>query len=111
MRKFSRLGILCAAVLAAVIGLQKVEPVKAEEETKIVDGVYIGNVNVSGLTESQAQSAVDEYVAGLMNTTFTLKGETGSIEMTAEDMGVAADSDAAVQEALGVGHAGSLVNR
>ena len=111
MRKFSRLGILCAAVLAAVIGLQKVEPVKAEEETKIVDGVYIGNVNVSGLTESQAQSAVDEYVAGLMNTTITLKGETGSIEMTAEDRGVAADSDAAGQEALGVGHAGSLVNR
>ena len=46
-----------------------------------------------------------------MDTTFTLKGETGSIQMTAEDMGVTADADTAVQEALAVGHAGSLINR
>ncbi len=31
--------------------------------------------------------------------------------MTAEDMGVTADADTAVQEALAVGHAGSLINR
>ena len=33
-----------------------------------------------------------------MDTTFTLKGETGSIQMTAEDMGVTADADTAVGE-------------
>ena len=111
MKRFSRLGILFVAAIAAIVVLQNNAPVKAAEEKRIVDGVYIGNVNVSGMTEKQAQSAVDEYVAGLMNTMFTLKGETGSIEMTAEDMGVAADADSAVQEALAVGHAGSLVNR
>lgn len=63
------------------------------------------------MTENQAISAVEEYVDGLMDTTFTLKGETGSIQMTAEDMGVTADADTAVQEAMAVGHAGSLINR
>lgn len=63
------------------------------------------------MTENQAISAVEEYVDGLMDTTFTLRGETGSIQMTAEDMGVTADADTAVQEALAVGHAGSLINR
>ena len=95
-----------------VVGLgSHTQAAMAAEETTIENGISIGNVNVGGMTENQAISAVEEYVDGLMDTTFTLKGETGSIQMTAEDMGVTADADTAVQEALAVGHAGSLINR
>lgn len=110
MKTITKLGILAAAVVAAGTVFY-VQPVMAREETTIEDGIYIGNVDVGGMTESQAESAVEEYVQGLLNTTFTLKGETGTIEMTAKDMGVTADADAAVQEAAAVGHAGSLINR
>lgn len=95
-----------------VVGLgSHTQAAMAAEETTIENGISIGNVNVGGMTENQAISAVEEYVDGLVDTTFTLKGETGSIQMTAEDMGVTADADTAVQEALAVGHAGSLINR
>lgn len=110
MKTITKLGILAAAVVAAGTVFYA-QPVMAREETTIEDGIYIGNVDVGGMTESQAESAVEEYVQGLLNTTFTLKGETGTIEMTAKDMGVTADADAAVQEAAAVGHAGSLINR
>ena len=108
MKKITKLG-MAAAVLFCVVGLgSHTQAVMAAEETTIENGISIGNVNVGGMTENQAISAVEEYVDGLMDTTFTLKGETGSIQMTAEDMGVTADADTAVQEALAVGHAGSL---
>ena len=91
--------------------MTNIHPVKAAEDVTIADGVYIGNVNVSSMTEKQAQSAVEEYVAGLMDTTFTLKGESGSVSMTAQDMGVSADVNTAVTEAVALGRAGSLINR
>lgn len=111
MKKITKLG-MAAAALFCVMGFGfHTQAAMAAEETTIENGISIGNVNVGGMTEEQAVSAVEEYVAGLMDTTFTLKGETGSIQMTAEDMGVTADTDTAVQEAMAVGHAGSLINR
>lgn len=111
MKKITKLG-MAAAALFCVMGFGfHTQAAMAAEETTIENGISIGNVNVGGMTENQAISAVEEYVDGLMDTTFTLKGETGSIQMTAEDMGVTADTDTAVQEAMAVGHAGSLINR
>lgn len=110
MKNLKRLGVLLTAV-GAICLLAGTQPVKATEDAAIAEGVYIGNVNVSGMTQTQAQSAVEEYVAGLMDTTFTLKGESGSVSMTAQDMGVTADVNTAVTEAIAVGRAGSLINR
>ena len=110
MKKITKLGIIAAAFVC-VVGIGTHPQTMAAEEATIENGVCIGNVNVGGMTENQAISAIEEYVDGLMDTTFTLKGETGSMQMTAEDMGVTADADSAVQEAMAVGHAGSLINR
>lgn len=110
MKNLKRLGVLLTAV-GAICLMTNIHPVKAAEDVTIADGVYIGNVNVSSMTEKQAQSAVEEYVAGLMDTTFTLKGESGSVSMTAQDMGVSADVNTAVTEAVALGRAGSLINR
>ena len=85
MKKITKLG-MAAAVLFCVVGLgSHTQAAMAAEETTIENGISIGNVNVGGMTENQAISAVEEYVDGLMDTTFTLRGETGSIQMTAED--------------------------
>ena len=106
MKNLKRLGVLLTAA-GAICLMTNIHPVKAAEDVTIADGVYIGNVNVGGMTGKQAQSAVEEYVAGLMDTTFTLKGESGSVSMTAQDMGVSADVNTAVTEAVAVGRAGS----
>ena len=111
MKKLGRAVVLLAAVVSAVCIFSGTSEVIAKDEQLIEEGVYIGNVNVGGMTEEQARSAVEEYVSGLLTTSFTLKGETGSLEMTAEDMGVTADALAAASEAVQIGHAGNLINR
>lgn len=102
------------AVIAGVIGIGLFTGycgVKAEEVQTIEKGVYIGSIDVGGMTEEDAKSAVDSYVDGIMNTTFSLAGSNGNIEATAQSMGVSADSEAAVEEAMAIGHTGSLINR
>ena len=71
MKKITKLG-MAAAVLFCVVGLgSHTQAAMAAEETTIENGISIGNVNVGGMTENQAISAVEEYVDGLMDTTFT----------------------------------------
>ncbi len=70
MKKITKLG-MAAAVLFCVVGLgSHTQAAMAAEETTIENGISIGNVNVGGMTENQAISAVEEYVDGLMDTTF-----------------------------------------
>lgn len=102
------------AVFAGVMGIALFtgfNGVKAEDAETIENGVYIGGIDVGGMTASEAKDAVNSYVNSIMDTTFTLSGSAGSIEATAQSMGVSADSDVAVEEALTVGHTGSLINR
>lgn len=69
MKKITKLG-MAAAVLFCVVGLgSHTQAVMAAEEITIENGISIGNVNVGGMTENQAISAVEEYVDGLMDTT------------------------------------------
>ena len=111
MKRLKTLGILAGVGLCAAVVFAGGSKVRAAEDSVIADGVFIGNVDVSGMNEEEAHAAVDSYVESLLDTTFTLSGENGSIEMTAADMKVAADADTAVSMAMNVGRAGSLINR
>lgn len=80
-------------------------------DSTIAQGVYVGRVDVSGLTEQQARATLEEYVESMMNTTYTLQGPSGSISMTGADMGITLDAEAAAAKAMTVAHSGNLVNR
>lgn len=116
MKKLNKI-ILMAGLLLAVgiffsrIGKVEVQAAETEDDLCIADGVYIGSVSVGGMTEDAAESAMEEYLLGMMDTTFTLKGAQGSFQVTAKDMGVSMDTEAMVREALTVAHSGSLTNR
>lgn len=80
-------------------------------DDKIANGVYIGSVDVSGMTKEDAKAAVEDYVTTLMDTQFVLQGPDGSMKVTAEDMGVYVDTRQAVDRAMAVAHSGNLVRR
>ena len=111
MKKCRKILVALCLVVFAALTTVGVYRVKAETSDTILDGVYVGGVNVGGMTKEEAKEAIDAYVDDIMQTTFTLTGESGSIEVTAEDMGVTSDTDAAIEEALGVGRTGNLVSR
>lgn len=111
MRISKRVKFLLGILFFAVTSMVLPEAAMAGTEDVIVDGVYIGNVSVGQMTEDEARAAVEEYVNGLMDTTFTLSGENGSIAMTAADMGIYTDIDSAVVDAKRAGKAGNLIKR
>ena len=96
-------------VAAGSVGTAEASSKKSEQTIK--DGVCIGSIDVGGMTEKEARSAVNDYVDSLNDTEFSLKGANGSIKATAQDMSITADTEAAVTEALEVGNTGSLINR
>ena len=110
-KKAMLLGAMAFVIIAAgSVGTAQASTKKQEAQT-IKDGVCIGSVNVGGMTKDEAKTAVDDYVSSVSDTVFSLKGANGSIDATAADMSVTADTESAVDEALAVGNTGSLINR
>ena len=95
---------------ALVSGLNMVH-VKADSKETIAKGVYIGSVDVGGMTKQEAHDAVDAYVDRLMQTNFSLMGPIGYMNMTAEEMGITTDVDTAVEEANAIAKYGDLISR
>lgn len=113
MKNIKRLltGIGVAALgFSLVSGLSMVN-VKADSKETIAKGVYIGSVDVGGLTKQEAHDAVDAYVDRLMQTNFSLMGPIGYMNITAEEMGITTDVDTVVEEANAIAKYGDLISR
>ena len=113
MKNIKRLltGIGMTAVgLCLVAGMNHMS-VKADSKETIAKGVYIGSVDVGGMTKQEAHDAVDAYMDSLMATNFLLKSEVGQMNITAQEMKLTADVDAVVEEAYGIARYGDLISR
>ena len=93
-----------------VSGLDMVH-VKADSKETIATGVYIGSVDVGGMTKQEAHDAVDAYMDSLMQTNFSLMGPIGYMNITAEEMGITTDVDTVVEEANAIAKYGDLISR
>ena len=62
-----------------------------EQNVTVDEGVYIGGINVGGLTAEKATDAVNAYVEALKEQTITLVGPNGNLELTLGDMGLTAN--------------------
>jgi vancomycin resistance protein YoaR len=113
MRNFRKFLCTFAAVLsAAAVFAAADEAYAAEtEENTIAEGVFIGSVDVGGMTEKEARNAIEAYVGSLSDLTFTLIGPNGSMEVTAGEMGLNVDASDAIDEALTIAQGGNLINR
>uniref|UniRef100_UPI004055A8F5 VanW family protein n=1 Tax=Agathobacter sp. TaxID=2021311 RepID=UPI004055A8F5 len=113
MKKVKHLLIVLSMVLAGTFLLTGENVFKAEktDEVFIEEGVYIGGVSVGGMNTDEAAAAVEAYLETLKEKTLTLQGPNGSMELSFEDMGYSANTQAAVQEAAAVGNSGSLISR
>ena len=113
MKNIKRLltGIGVAALgFSLVSGLSMVH-VKADSKETIATGVYIGSVDVGGMTKQEAHDAVDAYMDSLMQTNFSLMGPIGYMNITAEEMGITTDVDTVVEEANAIAKYGDLISR
>lgn len=111
--KKSRYLILAAAVLTAGASVFPVKSVTAAEESGevISRGVYIGEVDVSGMTADEAKQAVEEDMDTVKSTSITLKVDDATAVVNAGEFGLSWKNTDVVDEALGLGKSGNIVKR
>lgn len=86
------------AVMAA--GLIFMTPISARAESVIPAGVYVGGLNLEGMTETEAEKAVQGYVETKMNQVVTLDVNGTQAEVRAENLGLSWGNPNAVSKAL-----------
>lgn len=113
MKKFRGLAVALIVAAASVFLFTNDNLFKADvtEDAVIEEGVFIGGIDVSGMTSQEATDAVNMYVENLKNMKITLVGPKANMEMTLGEMGLTAETGVAVQEAVAVGKYGNLISR
>lgn len=113
MKKIKFLAMAALVIAAGAFILTNEEAVKADvsQDTVIKDGVFIGGIDVSGMTAEEATTAVDTYVAGLQEQWITLVGPKASLKYQLKDLVLSAKTSVAVQEAVAIGNTGNMLKR
>lgn len=100
------------AVVFAVALLWNVEVQAAGTFDTIEKGVYIGDIDVSGMTTIEAEEAVDAYVDGLKTKEVTWNAlNNNTVTVTAGDLGIKWQNREVIDEAGQLGKAGNIVQR
>ncbi|MBP5198303.1 MAG: VanW family protein [Lachnospiraceae bacterium] len=87
-------------------------PVKAATADTIPDGVYAGEISLSGMTEDEAKTAISEYVDSLRERQITfLAAGDHAVTVTAEELGIGWANAEIVKEAAGLGKEGNVIAR
>lgn len=113
-RNLILLGIVLLAAVILVGGTEMFfrRAVKKHDDGRILEGVHIGNVDVSGMTEEEARKKVESAIEKYSAEKFFFELETGdTIEATLEELGFHAKKvKSAVSAAKKYGKTGNAVD-
>ena len=107
MVTMKKLSVMVSTALAAAVFF--VMPAQAEEE-KIVTGIYAQDIDLSGLTETEAKAAIEDYVATFGDAQITLHApEEGEFTASAADFGLKWGNHEILDEAVSFGRDGDVL--
>ena len=108
-RKEKLLSGLCAVT---AIYLVAVMPVEAKDKDHIENGVYLEEINASGMSKEEAIDAVNETVEQRLSKTITLIGVGNSeVPVQVSELGLVWTNPGIVTEAVSLGKSGNIVKR
>ncbi len=113
MKKSKILVLVAIAFVAGMFFLTGGATVKADipKDTLIQEGVYIGGINVGGMTADEATAAVEAYVAKVEEQWIVLSGPKNVLRYQWSDLGFSAKTSEAVQKAVSIGNTGNMIKR
>ncbi|MCR4589571.1 MAG: VanW family protein [Lachnospiraceae bacterium] len=104
--------IIHTLVIMTFLSLISAIPVAAADGTLIKEGVYAGKVDLSGMTESEAMSAVDSYIKDLDNAELILNCVSGNtVAVKPADFSVSWGNREIVADAVSLGRSGNVIRR
>lgn len=80
-------------------------------QDKICDGIYIGSIDVGGMSVEKATKKVKKYVEQAKNENVTVKIDDEKVTTTLEELGYSCDVDSFVEEAYNYGKTGDIIKR
>lgn len=82
-----------------------------EKDNRICKGVFIDEVDVSGMTKEEAQSAVASFVEGLKGKGVAITVGEDVVYTTLGDLGYTVEENDDLDQALALGKSGNLIKR
>lgn len=112
MKKFLNIFCITAAAILLCLHTDLYVSAKITDEDIIEKGVYIGDIDVSGLTMSEAAQKVTEYMETAGSRSMTLNAmNDNAVVVSMNDLGIAWNNPDVVEEACSIAKAGNLVAR
>ena len=90
---------------------QQVQQQESQKPQKILDNIYLENVDLSGLTVDEAVQAVDKRVEETTGYRIVLHMDDQSVSVTAKELGVSGNNEEAVENAAKIGQIGNVIKR
>lgn len=110
MKKCMQKGFFSA--LAVVCMLMFGMTAHAQGEDTIKNGIYVGDVNISGMTVEDAKAAVESYVESMGQVELTLiAAKDNEVVVKVSDLGISWANPQVVDEAVVIGTAGNVIDR
>ncbi len=110
-RKQNLMVGLIAALMVMVIGVGVFLWIYSRDDGLIFNNVYAMDVNLSGMTQEQAESAVEKRIAQLYNQNLVIKLQDRELVLTPEQTGVSVDAGAVARAAFDYGREGNMFQR
>ncbi len=108
-RKLYLSAILLLSIFLTLKG--KANYASAEENNRITKGVFIDAVDVSGMTEDEAEDAVDSFLGDLRSKGIAIMVGENTVFKTLGDLGYTYEPNDNIRQALDLGTAGNLIKR
>ena len=110
MKKWMKKGTYAILPLIALLTLGSVS--RAANEDTIKNGIFAGEVDLSGMTQIQAKTAVEDYIASFSDVEITLLAAEGNqVTVTAGELGISWANPDLVEEAASIGTRGNVIER
>ena len=105
-----RKGMMILGVAAACVG-GMAAGISASAEDRIIQGVFIDDLDVSGMTYDEAKKAVEQKVSQMQKSSVTVQVGEDTIEATMVDLGLQWKNREVVDQAVSIGNSGNLIKR
>ena len=80
-------------------------------EDRICKGVFINQVDISGMTKKEAQDAMDQYLSDLRSKSIAIFVDDSIVYTTMGDLGYTYEPNDYIEQALSLGKSGNLIKR
>lgn len=104
-------GILLAIVILLVTVVYGTFSIITEKSTTIAKGVYIKNIDVSGLTREQAKEKINNYISSVIPEEIKLTHNGFETSLSTSQLSIYFNTDEAVDMAYNIGKTGNIFQK